>query len=101
MASKFDFEKITSHLQLTGYVFPGSQIYGGLANSWDYGPLGAELKKNVKAAWWKKFVQESPTNVGLRRCDFDESEGLGGHWPRFDLQRSDDRLQILQGPPSG
>jgi glycyl-tRNA synthetase len=65
MASKFDFEKITSHLQLTGYVFPGSQIYGGLANSWDYGPLGAELKKNVKAAWWKKFVQESPTNVGL------------------------------------
>jgi glycyl-tRNA synthetase len=65
MASKFDFEKITSHLQLTGYVYPGSQIYGGLSNSWDYGPLGAELKKNIRAAWWKRFVQESPTNVGL------------------------------------
>jgi glycyl-tRNA synthetase len=65
MASKFDFDKITSHLQLTGYVFPGSQIYGGLSNSWDYGPLGAELKKNIQEAWWKKFVQESPTNVGL------------------------------------
>jgi len=65
MASKFSFEKITSHLQLAGYVYPGSQIYGGLSNSWDYGPLGAELKKNIRAAWWKRFVQESPTNVGL------------------------------------
>jgi glycyl-tRNA synthetase len=65
MSSKFTFDKITTHLQLTGYVFPGSQIYGGLANSWDYGPLGAELKKNIRGAWWKRFVQESPTNVGL------------------------------------
>ncbi len=65
MASKFSFEKITTHLQLTGYVFPGSQIYGGLSNSWDYGPLGVELKKNVRESWWKRFVQESPTNVGL------------------------------------
>lgn len=65
MASKNDFEKITSHLQLTGYVYPGSQIYGGLSNSWDYGPLGSETKKNIQAMWWKKFVQESPTNVGI------------------------------------
>ncbi|MCQ2799475.1 MAG: glycine--tRNA ligase [Bacilli bacterium] len=65
MANKFSFEKITTHLQQTGYVYPGSQIYGGLSNSWDYGPLGAELKKNVREAWWKKFVQESPTNVGI------------------------------------
>ncbi|MDL2327810.1 glycine--tRNA ligase [Ruminococcaceae bacterium OttesenSCG-928-A11] len=48
-----------------GFIFPGSEIYGGLANSWDYGPLGVEFKNNVKKAWWKKFVQESPTNVGL------------------------------------
>ena len=48
-----------------GFVYPGSEIYGGLANSWDYGPLGVELKNNIKRAWWKKFVQENPYNVGL------------------------------------
>ena len=48
-----------------GFVYPGSEIYGGLANSWDYGPLGVELKNNIKKAWLKKFVQESPYNVGL------------------------------------
>ena len=48
-----------------GFVYPGSEIYGGLANTWDYGPLGVELKNNVKRAWWKKFVQENPYNVGL------------------------------------
>ncbi len=48
-----------------GFIFPGSDIYGGLANSWDYGPLGVELKNNVKKAWWKKFVQENKYNVGL------------------------------------
>ena len=65
MANKFSFDEITNHLTLTGFVFPGSQIYGGLSNTWDYGPLGAELKRNIRDAWWKKFVQESPTNVGL------------------------------------
>ena len=65
MANKYSFEKITTHLQQTGYVFQGSQIYGGLSNSWDYGPLGAEIKKNIREAWWKRFVQESPTNVGI------------------------------------
>ena len=48
-----------------GFIYAGSEIYGGLANSWDYGPLGVEFKNNVKRAWWKKFVQESPYNVGL------------------------------------
>ncbi len=48
-----------------GFVYAGSEIYGGLANTWDYGPLGVEFKNNVKRAWWKKFVQESPYNVGL------------------------------------
>ncbi|MDR1157833.1 MAG: glycine--tRNA ligase [Oscillospiraceae bacterium] len=58
-------EKIVSLCKGRGFVFPGSEIYGGLANTWDYGPLGAEFKNNVKRAWWKKFVQESPHNVGL------------------------------------
>ena len=58
-------EKIVALAKNRGFVFPGSEIYGGLANAWDYGPLGVELKNNVKKAWWKKFVQESPYNVGL------------------------------------
>ncbi|MCF0112963.1 MAG: glycine--tRNA ligase [Bacilli bacterium] len=65
MSNKFSFETITQHLQVTGYVFQGSQIYGGLSNTWDYGPLGAEMKRNIRDHWWKKFVKESPTNVGL------------------------------------
>ncbi len=58
-------EKIVALCKGRGFVYPGSEIYGGLANSWDYGPLGVELKNNIKRAWWKKFVQESPYNVGL------------------------------------
>ncbi len=63
--SKLTMEKIVSLAKSRGFVFPGSEIYGGLANSWDYGPLGVELKNNVKKMWWKKFVQESPYNVGM------------------------------------
>lgn len=58
-------EQLVSLAKRRGFVFPGSDIYGGLANTWDYGPLGAELKNNVKRAWWKKFIQESIHNVGL------------------------------------
>ena len=58
-------DKIVALCKNRGYVYPGSEIYGGLANTWDYGPLGVELKNNIKKAWWKKFVQESPYNVGL------------------------------------
>ena len=58
-------EKIVALCKNRGFIFPGSEIYGGLANSWDYGPLGVEFKNNVKKAWWKKFVQESRYNVGL------------------------------------
>ena len=58
-------EKVVALCKNRGFVYPGSEIYGGLANTWDYGPLGAELKKNVKNAWWRKFVQESKYNVGL------------------------------------
>jgi len=58
-------EKIVNLCKGRGYVYPSSEIYGGLSNSWDFGPLGAELKNNVKKAWWKKFVQENRYNVGL------------------------------------
>ncbi len=58
-------EKIVSLCKGRGFIFAGSEIYGGLANTWDYGPLGVELKNNVKAAWWRKFVQENKYNVGL------------------------------------
>jgi glycyl-tRNA synthetase len=58
-------EKLTALAKNRGFIYPGSEIYGGLANTWDYGPLGVELKNNIKKAWLKKFVQESPYNVGL------------------------------------
>ena len=58
-------EKLVSLCKNRGFIFPGSEIYGGLANTWDYGPLGVELKNNVKKAWWKKFVQENPYNTGV------------------------------------
>ena len=58
-------EKFVNYLKGLGYVYQGSEIYGGLANAWDYGPLGVELKKNIKDMWWKKFVQNNPYNVGL------------------------------------
>ncbi|MDD6032329.1 MAG: glycine--tRNA ligase [Oscillospiraceae bacterium] len=63
--SEKTMDQIVSLCKGRGFVYPGSEIYGGLANSWDYGPLGVEFKNNVKKAWWKKFVQESPYNVGL------------------------------------
>ena len=65
MAIEKTMEKIVALAKNRGFVYPGSEIYGGLANSWDYGPLGVELKNNVKKAWWKKFIQESPYNVGV------------------------------------
>jgi len=65
MAVEKTMEKIVALAKNRGFVYPGSDIYGGLANAWDYGPLGVELKNNVKKAWWKKFVQESPYNVGV------------------------------------
>ena len=58
-------DKIVSLAKARGFVYPGSEIYGGLANTWDYGNLGVELKNNVKRAWWKKFIQENPYNVGV------------------------------------
>lgn len=63
--AKLTMEKLVALCKSRGYIFSGSEIYGGLANTWDYGPLGVELKNNIKRAWWKKFIQENPLNVGL------------------------------------
>ncbi|WP_312650402.1 glycine--tRNA ligase [Aminipila sp.] len=65
MSKEITMEKITALAKNRGFVYSGSEIYGGLANTWDYGPIGVELKNNVKKAWWRKFVQESKYNVGL------------------------------------
>ncbi|MBR3693869.1 MAG: glycine--tRNA ligase [Erysipelotrichales bacterium] len=60
------FEDLVAYAKSTGFVYQGSEIYGGLSNTWDFGPLGVELKNNIKKAWWQKFVQESPYNVGIQ-----------------------------------
>jgi len=65
MSVQKTMEKIVALAKNRGFVYAGSEIYGGLANAWDYGPLGVELKNNVKKAWWKKFIQENPYNVGI------------------------------------
>ena len=64
--SEKTFDTIVSHMKNSGFVFQGSEIYGGLSNTWDYGPLGIEFKDNVKKAWWKRFIQENPNNVGIQ-----------------------------------
>ena len=63
--SSLTMDKLVALCKSRGFIYPGSEIYGGLANAWDYGPLGVEFKNNVKKAWWQKFVQESKYNVGL------------------------------------
>ena len=63
--AELTMDKLVALCKNRGFIFAGSEIYGGLANTWDYGPLGVELKNNVKAAWWRKFVQESKYNTGL------------------------------------
>ena len=60
------FNDVVAHMKSTGFVYQGSEIYGGLANTWDFGPLGIELKNNIKNAWWKRFIHEDPNNVGLQ-----------------------------------
>ena len=60
-----NMEELVNYSKQYGYIFQGSEIYGGLANTWDYGPLGRELKNNIKNAWWKRFIQENPNNFGL------------------------------------
>ena len=75
-------DKIVAFCKNRGFVYAGSEIYGGLANSWDYGPLGVEFKNNVKKAWLKKFVQESPYNVGLDAAIIMNPTDVGHDRPR-------------------
>ena len=63
--AELTMDKLVALCKNRGFIFAGSEIYGGLANTWDFGPLGVEYKNNVKKAWWQKFVQESPYNTGL------------------------------------
>lgn len=65
MAESVTMDKIVSLAKKRGFIYPGSEIYGGLANAWDYGPLGVELKNNIKKAWWNEFINKSPDNVGI------------------------------------
>ncbi len=62
---KLNMEEIVNYCKQYGYIFQGSEIYGGLSNTWDYGPLGRELKENLRRTWWQKFIQENPYNYGL------------------------------------
>ncbi len=62
---RYAFDEIVSHLKNTGYVYQGSEIYGGLSNSWDFGILGSYLKKNIKDLWWREFIEKNPNNVGI------------------------------------
>ena len=70
-------EKIVALAKSRGFVYPGSEIYGGLANTWDYGNIGVELKNNVKRAWWQKFIQEKSLQCGSGLRDPDEFPDLG------------------------
>ena len=65
MESKVTMDKIVNLCKSRGFIFPGSEIYGGFANTWDFGPVGVELKNNIKRAWWKRFVQEDPQTYGV------------------------------------
>ncbi|HCA67137.1 MAG TPA: hypothetical protein DEP11_02675 [Candidatus Jacksonbacteria bacterium] len=65
MSSKDFFQKIVSLCKRRGFVYPGSEIYGGLANTWDFGPLGVQLKKNIKDLWWRRFVESRHDIVGI------------------------------------
>ena len=78
--SKIKMEDLVNYAKNYGFVFQGSEIYGGLANTWDYGPLGVELKKNIKDSWWKRFIQENDLNVGLDSSILLNPKNMGSKW---------------------
>ncbi len=86
-----DFNKISNLCKNRGFIFPGSEIYDGLANTWDYGPVGVELKNNIKRAWWKKFVQEAPSSYGVDADIFMNSKvwDASGHTASFSDPKMD------------
>ena len=82
------FEKITSLAKRRGFIYPGSEIYGGLTGTWDYGPLGAELKRNIKNEFWKNMTQEHENIVGLDAAIIMNPKvwEASGHWIRFPIR---------------
>lgn len=86
-----NFDKIVNLCKSRGFIFPGSDIYDGLANTWDYGPVGVELKNNIKRAWWKKFVQEAPASYGVDADIFMNSKvwDASGHTASFSDPKMD------------
>ena len=82
------FDTVVAHAKNSGFVYQGSEIYGGLANTWDFGPLGVELKENIKKAWWRRFIQECGNSVSY----FNESFCLGSKWTCWRILRSIDGL---------
>ena len=102
--AKLDMEKLVSLCRRRGFIFQSSEIYGGINGFWDYGPLGVELKKNIKDAWWHDMVRNPPPGpdgqeismVGRRLLDHHEPEGVGGERARRRVQRPDGGLQGMQ-----
>ena len=93
-------ESIVSLAKRRGFVFPSSAIYGGLGSTWDYGPLGVELKNNVKRAWWRTVVYERDDMEGLDAAILMNRLVWKYSGPRGDVLRPDDRLPQLQGAPA-
>ena len=91
-----DMDKIVSLSKRRGFIFQSSEIYGGTGSCWDYGPLGVELKNNVKAAWWRDSVQSRTGHGRLGFIDSDASESLAGERPSRPFHRSDGGLSGMQ-----
>jgi glycyl-tRNA synthetase len=83
MSNNATLEKLTSLAKRRGFIYQGSEIYGGLAGTWDYGPLGVQLKRNLQNLWWKTFVEDSSDMYGLDSGYSDEPESLAGEWPHW------------------
>ena len=98
MADTTLMDKLVSLCKRRGFVFQSSEIYGGIGSVWDYGPLGVELKKNVKDRWWRAMVRARDDIEGLDAAILMHPAGLGGVGPRRRLHRPAGRLQELQEP---
>ena len=90
-------DRVVNLAKRRGFVFPSREIYGGFRSTWDYGPLGVLLKRNVKDAWWRSMVQLRDDIVGLDAADPHGAAGLGGERPRRHVHRPARRLPQLQG----
>ena len=89
-------EKLVALAKRRGFLFQSSELYGGINGAWDYGPLGVELKRNVKDAWWKAMVRDREDVVGLDGADPHAPDGVEGLGARVELRRPDGRLQEVQ-----